>query len=85
MIDNGMQDWLLAVSPKSAILIVVELIVCAIHPIPGDISFKWVSHDFQKDKTTMVAVPLDVVLSIPMFLRFYLLCRLVSCLSLLQT
>jgi len=36
MIDNGMTDWLLAVSPKNGFLMVVELIVCAIHPIPGN-------------------------------------------------
>jgi len=71
MIDNGMQDWLLAVSPKTALGIIIELLVCAIHPIPGDINLKWKSHDFP------VLVPLDIVLSIPMFLRFYLLCRLV--------
>ena len=36
MIDNGMSDWLLAVSPKNGFLIAMELIICAIHPIPGE-------------------------------------------------
>ncbi|XP_067950936.1 small conductance calcium-activated potassium channel protein-like [Watersipora subatra] len=75
MIDNGMQDWLLAISPQSAFQISLELIICAIHPIPGDIAFQWLSYDFQNESQVTVQVPLDVVLSIPMFLRLYLLCR----------
>ena len=31
-----MSDWLLAVSPKNGFLIAMELIICAIHPIPGE-------------------------------------------------
>ena len=70
-----MEDWLLAISPKSGFLIVLELLVCAIHPIPGDIDLTWHSLDIQTNTSQVITVPLDVVLSIPMFLRVYLLCR----------
>lgn len=73
-----MEDWLLALSPKAAFTICLELLVCAIHPIPGDITLKWSSRDIQNDEKASVDVPLDIVLSIPMFLRVYLLCRLLS-------
>lgn len=75
MIDNGMEDWLLALSPKNACLIIFEIIVCAIHPIPGNIQLRWMTHDIQKDIDKSMDVPLDIVLAIPMFLRVYLLCR----------
>ena len=53
-----------------------ELAICAVHPIPGEHYFLW---------TTKLAnhggvigskwVPVDVALSLPMFLRLYLICR----------
>ena len=56
--------------------ITFELVICAVHPIPGEHYFLW---------TTKLAnhggvigskwVPVDMTLSLPMFLRLYLICR----------
>lgn len=53
----------------------IEIAVCAVCPFPfsGTISWPYISADERKVRT--VFVPLDVLLSVPMFLRAYLLCR----------
>lgn len=54
-------------------------LVCAIHPIPGDFQFQWTTHMSNKAdhqsflKTTVVYI--DILLSLPMFFRLYLICR----------
>lgn len=52
--------------------LLLEIVVCAIHPIPGDFYFMW-STSLNKQKS--VQVPVDIILSLPMFLRLYLICR----------
>jgi len=53
-----------------------ELIVCAIHPIPGDFVFHWTVVFFgDRIKTVTENVSIDVVLALPMSLRFYLVFR----------
>lgn len=61
-------------------LIVMDLhLVCAIHPIPGSITFDWTTHMSNKAdyhspiKTARVYI--DILLSLPMFFRLYLICR----------
>ena len=56
-----------------------SLSVCAIHPIPGSITFEWTTHmsnkaDFNSPIKT-VRVYVDILLSLPMFFRLYLICR----------
>jgi len=41
MIDNCADDWRIAMTWQRISLIIIELMVCAIHPIPGDYSFTW--------------------------------------------
>jgi potassium intermediate/small conductance calcium-activated channel subfamily N member 3 len=54
----------------------LELAICAIHPIPAECSFNWTTKLANKNKETLTReVPLDVALSLPMFLRLYLICR----------
>ena len=55
--------------------ILLEIIVCLIHPIPGDYTFKWTLQPINQETTVSVNVPIDLLLSLPMFSRFYLLCR----------
>ena len=56
--------------------ITFELLICAIHPIPGEYYFFWTTklanHGGVIDSRW---VPVDVALSLPMFLRLYLICR----------
>ena len=54
----------------------VELAVCAVHPLPLNVSFRWTAiHAPGGRAVQTVTVPLDVALSVPMFLRLYLICR----------
>ena len=41
MIDNGADDWRIAMSWERICYISLELLICAIHPIPGNWNFKW--------------------------------------------
>jgi hypothetical protein len=40
MIDNGADDWRIAMSWERICYISLELFICAIHPIPGNWKFK---------------------------------------------
>lgn len=76
LIDNCADDWRIAMTWQRVSQISFELIICAVHPVPGEHYFLW---------TTKLAnhggvigskwVPVDVALSLPMFLRLYLICR----------
>lgn len=75
MCDNSVEDWRLAMSRKRVLKIMLELITYAIHPIPGDYDFEWTTLDVHTHQISHWTVPVDVIFSMPMFLRFYLLCR----------
>ncbi|CRK91847.1 CLUMA_CG005469, isoform B [Clunio marinus] len=76
MIDNCADDWRIAMTWQRITQIALELVICAIHPIPGDYKFKWTTKLSNKNKELGEAiVPLDVALSLPMFFRLYLICR----------
>ena len=75
MCDNSVEDWRLAMSNRRIIKVIIELITYAIHPIPGNYEFEWTSLNSESEKPEDVVVPVDVIFSIPMFLRFYLVCR----------
>lgn len=54
----------------------MELVICAIHPIPGQYYFLWTTKLANKQGSICKKwVPYDVTLSLPMFLRLYLICR----------
>jgi potassium intermediate/small conductance calcium-activated channel subfamily N member 3 len=76
MTDNCADDWRIAMTWQRISQIGLELGICAIHPIPGEYYFRWETKLSNKDKALGYAdVPFDVVLSLPMFLRLYLICR----------
>ncbi|BES87647.1 calcium-activated potassium channel [Nesidiocoris tenuis] len=76
MIDNCADDWRIAMTWQRIAQITTELVICAIHPIPGQYYFLWTTRLANKGGTIgMVWVPYDVTLSLPMFLRLYLICR----------
>ncbi|ESP01237.1 hypothetical protein LOTGIDRAFT_111965 [Lottia gigantea] len=74
-VDNCVEDWRIAISVKRGVQVFVEIAVCAIHPIPGDFTFTWTTPQTENRHPISSVVPVDVVLSIPMFLRLYLICR----------
>lgn len=75
MSDNGCEDWRIAVNNKRIIQVCMELSACALCPIPGQFFFTWRTVHADGHTVTTAEVPVDVLLSIPMFLRFYLICR----------
>ncbi|XP_012945494.2 small conductance calcium-activated potassium channel protein 2-like [Aplysia californica] len=74
-IDNCVEDWRIAISWRRALQLLVEFFVCAIHPIPGDFTFTWSVTLAETKQPLHNKVSVDVALSVPMFLRLYLICR----------
>ncbi|CAJ0582093.1 unnamed protein product, partial [Mesorhabditis spiculigera] len=75
LIDSGADDWRVALSTDRILKLTLELVVCSICPFPGTGSVAWPFISPETRKVTMIQVPVDVLLSVPMFLRSYLLCR----------
>nr|KAG5711515.1 hypothetical protein BaRGS_025942 [Batillaria attramentaria] len=74
-VDNCVEDWRIAISWRRMIQLFVEILVCAIHPIPGEFTFSWTVTLAEDKRRVTEEVSVDVLLSIPMFLRLYLICR----------
>lgn len=76
MIDNCADDWRIAMTLKRIGQIILELLICVIHPIPYELYFTWTTRlNNHGGRLVSTQVPLDVVLSLPMFFRLYLICR----------
>ncbi|CAO2612511.1 Small conductance calcium-activated potassium channel protein 1, partial [Lemmus lemmus] len=75
LVDNGADDWRIAMTWERVSLISLELAVCAIHPVPGHYRFTWTARLAFSLMPSAADADLDVLLSIPMFLRLYLLAR----------
>lgn len=76
MIDNCADDWRIAMTWQRISQICLELAICAVHPIPGEYYFIWTTKLANKGgHLDSREVPYDVTLSLPMFLRLYLICR----------
>jgi len=50
LIDNGADDWRIAMSYERIFFIGLELIICSIHPIPGVYTFEWTARQVGSDK-----------------------------------
>lgn len=72
---NSAEDWRIAITWHRTVQIGLEIIACALCPLPVDISFYWTTVHADGETVTTTEVPLDVLLSIPMFFRLYWLCR----------
>ncbi|XP_032774949.1 small conductance calcium-activated potassium channel protein 1 [Rattus rattus] len=75
LVDNGADDWRIAMTWERVSLISLELAVCAIHPVPGHYRFTWTARLAFSLVPSAAEADVDVLLSIPMFLRLYLLAR----------
>ncbi|XP_043265005.1 small conductance calcium-activated potassium channel protein 2 [Colletes gigas] len=76
MIDNCADDWRIAMTWQRIAQITLELVICAVHPIPGEYYFLWTTKLANKGGDFGSKwVPYDVTLSLPMFFRLYLICR----------
>ncbi|XP_040484967.1 small conductance calcium-activated potassium channel protein 1 isoform X2 [Ursus maritimus] len=73
MVDNGPSR--LGIAMTAAVPISLELAVCAIHPVPGHYRFTWTARLAFTYAPSAAEADVDVLLSVPMFLRLYLLGR----------
>jgi len=74
-VDNCIDDWRIAMSAQRSTQLSIELTICAIHPLPGAFYFMWTPVESPHRPVTSEKVPVDLLLSLPMFLRLYLICR----------
>ncbi|XP_049642834.1 small conductance calcium-activated potassium channel protein 2 isoform X1 [Suncus etruscus] len=75
MVDNGADDWRIAMTYERIFFICLEILVCAIHPIPGNYTFTWTARLAFSYAPSITTADVDIILSIPMFLRLYLIAR----------
>ncbi|CAF0727140.1 unnamed protein product [Didymodactylos carnosus] len=79
MIDNCVDDWRIGMTWQRVLQIGAEVSICAIHPIPGSFKFFWTTHMANKSDYPLhiktAEVYIDILLSLPMFFRLYLICR----------
>ncbi|XP_051901933.1 small conductance calcium-activated potassium channel protein 3-like isoform X2 [Pristis pectinata] len=75
MIDNGADDWRIAMTYERIFFISLEMVVCAIHPVPGRYVFHWRARLAFSYTMSETWADVDIILSIPMFLRLYLIAR----------
>uniref|UniRef100_A0A3Q2QR98 Potassium calcium-activated channel subfamily N member 1 n=1 Tax=Fundulus heteroclitus TaxID=8078 RepID=A0A3Q2QR98_FUNHE len=75
MVDNGADDWRIAMTLERILLIALELLVCAVHPIPGQYVFTWTARLAFSYTASVADADVDILLSVPMFLRLYLIGR----------
>uniref|UniRef100_A0A183BTN0 CaMBD domain-containing protein n=1 Tax=Globodera pallida TaxID=36090 RepID=A0A183BTN0_GLOPA len=71
---NSAEDWQIALTCRKSMQIVVEIIACAICPLPIKLDV-FVSTVNSDGHTVPMRMPLDVLFSILMFFRLYWLCR----------
>ncbi|XP_061657988.1 LOW QUALITY PROTEIN: small conductance calcium-activated potassium channel protein 2 [Syngnathoides biaculeatus] len=75
MVDNAADDWRIAMTYERIFFICLEILVCAIHPIPGNYTFTWNARLAYSYVPSQTDADVDIILSIPMFLRLYLIAR----------
>ncbi|NXM37928.1 KCNN2 protein, partial [Gymnorhina tibicen] len=75
MVDNGADDWRIAMTYERIFFICLEILVCAVHPIPGNYTFTWTARLAFSYAPSTTTADVDIILSIPMFLRLYLIAR----------
>ncbi|GMT31499.1 hypothetical protein PFISCL1PPCAC_22796, partial [Pristionchus fissidentatus] len=83
LVDCGADDWRVVMTRLRWLRIAMEMIFCAVCPLPGTGHLKWsyietnrnVHHSSNHSSFTTEKVPLDVLLSIVMLSRVYLVAR----------
>lgn len=75
VVDNCIEDWRIAMSWQRVIQITTELVFCSIHPLPIPYTFRWTIYDIKTLQYRTANVPTDIIFSLPMFARLYLIVR----------
>lgn len=74
--DIGAEDWRIAMTTDRVALVALELAAVAIHPYPvGLVSYFEQSLLRTPPRLSLSETELEIILALPMFLRFYLLGR----------
>jgi hypothetical protein len=78
-INNFLKDWRIAICKERILLIVLEVVICCIHPFPTFIDYKSynpLEYNEEGEHVRFNALSqTDIILSVVMFTRFYLLGR----------
>ncbi|XP_043936486.1 intermediate conductance calcium-activated potassium channel protein 4 isoform X2 [Protopterus annectens] len=77
MIDNSLEEWRIAMTTKKFFSIVLELVVCSLHPFPTGLHDCIQANENLKNINNPPFSSLDIFLCTSMFLRLYLIHRTV--------
>lgn len=79
-INNSIGDWHLVLSPRWLLKLCLELVLCAVQPLPfctSNVIIKWDVLATPKNPEPFRFTPLDVFLTLPMLCRLYLIFRVI--------
>ncbi len=76
MLNKNIKDFRVSITFKNLYPLLLEICICAVCPFPGTDTFEFLTVRSDGTVLTTAGVPIDVLLSIPMFLRLYLLFRI---------
>ncbi|CAF3806436.1 unnamed protein product [Rotaria magnacalcarata] len=88
--NNSIEHWRVGLTGKKLLSIILEIVICSIHPIPRHFPIGQYSHDERNIVNStksyqstaipiaLTYVPVDVALGLPMFGRLYLWCRYIT-------
>lgn len=77
-IEFKIRNWPDGLTMGQLFHLVLELVICSIHPIPGEFRFRWAIKPLQggvEGPEVVVLYRIDVILSLIMVARFYLFLR----------
>ena len=88
MLDNSIDDWHLAMSASTILGLALELIICSVHPLPiynfevnnvttVDSTFIDLKGPMKGVQLPILRSPVNVVFGLVMFLRIYIVCRVI--------
>ncbi|CAF1270290.1 unnamed protein product [Rotaria sordida] len=89
-INNSIEYWLVALTGRKLGLMILEILLCSIHPIPRHFPIDVYSENKKinsnltmTNHSTLISIslkyiPVDVALGLPMFGRLYMWCRFIT-------
>lgn len=69
-LDAGVKDWISVITNSTWLFLIAELLICSVHPFPGDLKITYTTPTGESKKTSI-----DAVLSILMMARLYLIAK----------
>ncbi|CAF3128291.1 unnamed protein product [Rotaria socialis] len=83
-VNNSIDDWRITVTNKKILLILFEILICAVHPTPrsfphqlnASLETRHLNSSISTNYT-LSYIAVDVALGLPMFGRLYLVCRFI--------